>query len=181
MTTTAPVSTWLPGTDGDLFGLIPEAYGQLGVLYAGLWDAGVDPITLELCRLRVATLIGSAADLAVRDPRAVAAGLAEDVVEALASWTSSPLITDAQRAVLAFAEQYVLDAHGVTDAEAAALHVHFSPAQLATLTTALAVFDALARVRTVLSVEADGSAMAVGPARLGVALQGPDPDEGEER
>jgi len=180
MTTTSPVTTWLPGPAGDLFALIPHAYAQLGVLYADLWDAGVDAVTLELCRLRVATLIGSAADLAVRDPRAVAAGLDDDTVAALASWTSSPLISDAQRAVLEFAEQYVLDAHGVTDADAAALHEHFSPSQLATLTTALAVFDALARVRTILAVGAGGSELALHPAVIGVALGGAAPPESEE-
>jgi alkylhydroperoxidase family enzyme len=181
MTTTAPVTTWVTGSDGDLLGLIPDAYAQLGDLYARLWDAGVDPITLELCRLRVATLIGSAADIAVRDARAVAAGLGDDTVEALASWTSSPLITDAQRAVLSFAEQYVLDAHGVTDADTAALHLHFSPAQLATLTTAIAVFDALARVRTILSADAAGSALALRPASIGGALRASTLDESEER
>jgi alkylhydroperoxidase family enzyme len=180
MTTTAPVTTWLPGGDDDLLALIPKAYAQLGDLYAGLWDAGVDPVTLELCRLRVAALIGSAADLAVRDARAVAAGLSDETVEALASWTSSPLITDAQRAVLSFAEQYVLDAHGVTDADTAALHLNFSPDQLATLTTAVAVFDALARVRTILSVDAGGSGLALRPAGIGVALRASTLDESEE-
>jgi len=38
----------------------------------------------------------------------------------------------------------------VTDADAAALHTLFTPEQLAALTTALATFDALARVRVVL-------------------------------
>jgi len=181
MPSTPPVTTWLPGTDGDLFGLVPVAYAQLAALYADLWEADVDPVTLELCRLRVATLIGSAADLAVRDPRAVAAGLSDDMVDALASWTSSPLITDAQRAMLSFTEQYVLDAHGVTDADTAALHVHFTPTQLATLTTAVAVFDALARVRAILSVADGGSGLALWRASVGVALDRSATDESEER
>jgi alkylhydroperoxidase family enzyme len=124
---------------------------ELAALYAELWDAGVDAVTLELCRLRMASLIGSAADLAAREPRAVAAGLTEDVVDALPSWPSSERFTDAQRAALGFAEQYVIDAHGFTDDDMARMHEHFTDPQLAALTTACATFDALARARTVLA------------------------------
>lgn len=124
---------------------------ELAALYAELWDAGVDAVTLELCRLRMASLIGSTADLAAREPRAVAAGLTEDVVDALPSWPSSERFTDAQRAALGFAEQYVIDAHGFTDDDMARMHEHFTDPQLAALTTACATFDALARARTVLA------------------------------
>jgi alkylhydroperoxidase family enzyme len=124
---------------------------ELAALYAELWDAGVDAVTLELCRLRMASLIGSTADLAAREPRAVAAGLTEDVVDALPSWPSSERFTDAQRAALGFAEQYVIDAHGFTDDDMTRMHDNFTDPQLAALTTACATFDALARARTVLA------------------------------
>jgi hypothetical protein len=82
----APITTWLPGTgaDEDLLAQLTVGHDELRALYAGLFDAGVDPVTLDLCRLRLATLIGSRADLAVRDPRAVAAGLDDETVGALA-------------------------------------------------------------------------------------------------
>jgi alkylhydroperoxidase family enzyme len=124
---------------------------ELQVLYDELWDAGVDPVTLELCRLRMATLIGSVTDMALREPRAVAAGLVEETVEDLPAWPTSERFTDAQRSAIGFAEQYVIDAHGFTDADMAAMHEHYTDPQLATLTTACATFDALARVRTVLA------------------------------
>ena len=138
------------GQCGVLDGLttgVPE----LAALYAELWDGGVDPVTLELCRLRMATLIGSTADMATREPRAAAAGLTEEQVEDLPAWPTSNRFTDAQRAALGFAEQYVIDAHGFTDEDMAGLHDHFTDPQLATLTTACATFDALARTRTVLA------------------------------
>ena len=56
-----------------------------------------------------------------------------------------------QRCALALAEQYVIDAHGFTDDDMAVMHEHYTDPQLATLTTACATFDALARVRTVLA------------------------------
>lgn len=146
------VTTWLPAEDGtDPWELIPDAFAHLRALYAGLWDAGIDPVTLELCRLRIATLIGSAADLVAREPRA---SLDEALVVALPSWPTSVRFSDEQRAALGFAEQYTLDAHGVTDEQAAGLHRFFSSAQLTTLTMAIAVFDALARVRAIVTTAA---------------------------
>jgi alkylhydroperoxidase family enzyme len=143
------LTSWLAVDDGtDLWELIPGAFGHLRVLYAGLWDAGIDPVTLELCRLRIATLIGGAAELMAPDPRA---DVDETLIDALPSWPTSAVFSEAQRAALGFAEQYTLDAHGVTDEQAADMHRSFSPAQLTTLTMAVAVFDAMARMRAVVT------------------------------
>ncbi len=136
----------IPPDGGGLRDLVPAAREQLHALYDGLWEGGVDPATLELCRIRIATLIGSAADVDAREPRA---GADEALIEQLPAWPTAATFTDAHRAALGFAEQFTLDAHGVTDAQTADLHHHFSPAQLATLTTAIAVFDALARVHAI--------------------------------
>ena len=41
------------------FGLIPGAYARFRELYAGLWDGRtLDPGVIELCRRRIATLLG---------------------------------------------------------------------------------------------------------------------------
>jgi alkylhydroperoxidase family enzyme len=131
---------------------------QRGRMSAGavrrLWDSGVDPVTLELCRLRIATLIGSESDLAARDPRA---GLDETLVDELRSWPTSARFSDAQRAILGFAEQYTLDANEVTDEQAGDLHQFFTAAELTTLTIAIAVFDALARVRVMVTASTGNS------------------------
>jgi alkylhydroperoxidase family enzyme len=146
----SPVDPETGRSPGSLDGLT-TGVAELQALYDELWDTGVDPVTLELCRLRMATLIGSVADMTTREPRAVAAGLTEETIEALPAWPTSELFSDAQRCALGFAEQYVIDAHGFTDDDMADMHEHFTDPQLASLTTACAVFDALARVRTVLA------------------------------
>jgi alkylhydroperoxidase family enzyme len=134
----AAFPTWLPGAaDGpqpvDVFALLPAGAAELEELYAQLWDGGVDRATLELCRARIATMVTGT------------------LVEP--GRTSQPESeTDAQRAAVGFAEQFVLDPHGCTDEQMRALQTHFTGPQLATLTTAIAVFDALARVRAVLAV-----------------------------
>ena len=124
-------ATWLPLEPGaDVWDLVPGARDALRALYASLWQAGLDGALLERCRRRAEALI---AGLPAEDD----AGCSER-----------------EHAALGFVEQYVIDPHGVTDGQAEALHRLFTPEELAALTTALATFDALARVRTVLGAVA---------------------------
>jgi hypothetical protein len=118
----------------DVFALLPAGAAELDELYAQLWDRGVDDVTLEVCRARITTMVTGTP------------------VEATPVETAPAPETDAQRAAVGFAEQFVLDPHGCTDEQMRALQTYFTGPQLATLTTAIAVFDALARVRAVLSV-----------------------------
>jgi hypothetical protein len=124
--------TWLrtPSTDLDhVFGLRPNAYARFNELYDGLWNAGVDATTLDACRARIDALLQFAPDP-----------------------TAELDLDPSQRAAVAYAEQYALDPHGLTDATFVHLHEFYDDAQLATLTLAVAMFDALARVRTALEV-----------------------------
>jgi hypothetical protein len=127
--------TWLPTTaDGDtpldrVFGLRPAAYERFRDMYERLWDGGVDGGTLDVCRVRVDALLQLEPDP-----------------------TASLELTDSQRAALAFTEQYVLDPHGLRDSDFDELHRHFDDAALATLTLAVAMFDARARFSVALEV-----------------------------
>jgi hypothetical protein len=130
-----PFPTWLPAPAEGSLALLPAgADALLDELYAQLWDRGVDHATLDLCRTRIITMVtGRPSDPAPQPA------------------------TDAQRAAVGFAEQFVLDPHGCTDEQMRTLQEHFTGPQLATLTTAVAVFDALARVRAVLAVPEEGT------------------------
>jgi hypothetical protein len=125
--------TWLaeqadgPTPTARVFGLRPEAHARFRELYDGLWDAGVDPRTLEACRRAVFGLV-----------RCEPAGVTTE--------------TDADLRAVQFAEQYVLDPHSLTDADFARLHEHFDDAHIATLVLAVAMFDALARFEVALGV-----------------------------
>jgi alkylhydroperoxidase family enzyme len=121
-------ATWLPVDPGtEVVDLLGGAGDALRALYASLWEAGVDPAVLASCQAAIEATIGTRAHPPAGDLDAAA------------------------RAAVMFSEQYVVDAHGVTDAQAAALHEHFTDEQLAVLTTAIATFDAIARVRAVLA------------------------------
>ena len=137
--TLAAFPTWLPiapdpTTPVDVFALLPAGATDLDRLYTQLWQSGLGHATLELCRARITTMICGRVAAPAPDPE-----------------------TDAQRAALGFAEQFVLDPHGCTDEQMDALQRFFSGPQLATLTSAVAVFDALARVRAVLSLPEEDS------------------------
>jgi alkylhydroperoxidase family enzyme len=155
--------TWLPdhapGTTplDRAFGLRPVAYARFRELYGGLWDPSVlDPRVLELCRLRIGTILGSDAERAIRFADGTASGVTEDDVAALPRWPTAAGFTDAERAAIAFAEQYVMDPHELTDDHFAALHAHYDEPAIATLSLAVAMFDALTRFRLALGVEPVG-------------------------
>ena len=150
--------TWLAktadGTDGleRVFGLVPEAYSRFRELYEALDDASVlSPEILALCRLRIAMLLGCASDSTLAEM--TAARVPPERAGALPRYASSPEFTDAERACIAYAEQYVLDPHGFTDADFATLRAHLSSEALAMLTLAVAVYDALARFRLALGID----------------------------
>jgi len=112
-----------------VFGLRPDAYTRFTELLDGLADGGVDTTTLDACAQRIDALLRFEPD----------------------PTTTLPL-TGAQRAAVGYAEQYALDPHGLRDSDFDALHEHFTDAQLATLTLAVAMYDARARFSVALEV-----------------------------
>ncbi|MEX0666547.1 MAG: carboxymuconolactone decarboxylase family protein [Acidimicrobiia bacterium] len=135
----------------------------------------IDPVVLELCRLRVAQLLGCESELAVRTRPAVEAGLTDKHVSRLSEWPTAECFTDGQRAALGYSEQFVLDPHGVDDAMRADLHEHFSSAEVVALTEALALFDGFTRFQRLLCGEAHSDAQAgiVDPPAPGSPLELP--------
>jgi alkylhydroperoxidase family enzyme len=134
-----------------VFALRPELHALYREFTALLWSRGlVDPALLELCRLRVAQVLGCESAFGERHPAAVAAGLDEEKVRALARWRDEPVFEPLERAALVFAEKFVLGPHDVTDGDVAALAAHLTPPQVVAFTEALAVFDGFTRFRTIL-------------------------------
>ena len=105
----------------------------------------VDPRVLELCRLRIAQMLGARYPQSVRTPEALRAGLREDRIAALAGWWTSDAFGETERACLRFAEQFVLDAKGITDADAAAVVAALGDAGTVAFVEALAIFDGFSR------------------------------------
>ncbi len=103
----------------------PDLLERLERLVRRVEDGRLDSRILELCRLRVGTLLGCPAH----------AG----------SVPASQDMDERQRACLDFAEQFVLDHHAITDGDASRVTEHLTDAEMVALTTALAVYDGFCR------------------------------------
>jgi alkylhydroperoxidase family enzyme len=115
----------------------PDVVQHLDDLHDAVW-AAVDPVVLELCRLRIARLLGCAAEEEVRTPLAISAGLDEATIAELAAWPSSPRFGPRERACLAVCEQFVLDVAGAEQ---------LGPEAFRNLVTALLVLEQRQRLR----------------------------------
>jgi alkylhydroperoxidase family enzyme len=142
---TAPAEPALPDVSAIL-GSHPSLEPFVAAFRGEVWNSGVDPVLLELCRLRMAQLLGDTEGLAQRSP---GVDLGERA-EVLAAWPTHPAFSAAERAALDVTEQFVLDVHGMSDERFAALVEHTSPTDAVGLCAALAVFDGLTRLRVAL-------------------------------
>src|SRR3954468_10207735 len=107
-----PMSRVLGGvagaTDLDrIWGTRPEFYALFMEDYGRSIDR-VDPIIVELCRLRIAQMVESAFDLARRCARAAPPALSGEKLAALADYPTSPLFPPREQACLEFTEQWVV-------------------------------------------------------------------------
>ena len=152
--------SWLPavGPGHDdfehTFGLRPDLFAAWREFAGIFWEKRlVDPVLLELCRLRIAQLHGAAHPLSIRTPEAVAAGLDEAKLARLAEWWKQPGFTGLERACLRFAEQFVVDAKAMSDDEARPVVAALGDAGTVAFVEALAIFDGFGRFCRMLDVE----------------------------
>jgi alkylhydroperoxidase family enzyme len=152
--------TWIAATGpgGDAFerafAVRPELFSAWREFTSLFWsERAVDPVVLELCRLRIASMLGARFALAQRTPEATAAGLDESRIAALDAWWKNDRFTETERACLRFAEQFALDPKEITDADAAAVVEALGDAGMVAFVEALAIFDGFARFSRFLEVE----------------------------
>jgi alkylhydroperoxidase family enzyme len=158
MTGWIPDAAQGPTAFSRLFGLRPNLYARYEDFGARLWDPAVmDPVVLELCRLRVARLLGDDAGMTVRSRPAVAAGLTEATVAELGSWPTSPSFDQTTRHCLGFAEQFVIDPHGVSAPDRSQLRHDIGFRRLVGLAQAVAAFDGFSRFALVLGIGSVGA------------------------
>ena len=141
--------------------LEPKLDSVLDEFVGQVWEGAMDSATLEMCRVRMAMLLGSEEDAAFRSPQAVGGGVAiegkagaaelEAKLLALSEWPTSPLFTEADRAALDFCEKYVIDPYAITDEDCVEMNRCFSEPELTNLTFALAAFEGLIRSRVALA------------------------------
>ncbi len=145
-----------------VFGHRPNLYREFRDFYALFWEAGlVEAALLELCRLRIAAILGCESELALRYESAREAGLDESKIAALDDWSHDERFSEFERAALAFAEMFVNDPHAITDEDAHAVAKQLGDEGMVTFVEALALFDGFSRFRVMLGVVPQGDAVAL--------------------
>jgi alkylhydroperoxidase family enzyme len=129
----------------DMRALAPQAIHDLEELKKTAW-ACVDPVSLELCRLRIASMLGDAAGLAARTPSAALAGLVEERIEELEHWWLSSDFTDREKARLAYTEQFVVSVSSMEDTHIEALLEFDDHIAVYEFTMAIYVLDMTTRI-----------------------------------
>jgi alkylhydroperoxidase family enzyme len=141
-------------TDLDrVWGRRPEFYQQFMADHARS-IARVDPVIVELARLRMAAMFGSTFAQALRYRPAIAAGLSEDKIAALSQYGDSPMFTAQERACLEFAEHFAIQASSIGDEEVARLQDAMGPEAMIYFVKALSVMDQLLRSTVAFGFEA---------------------------
>lgn len=121
---------------GHLSGLA-DVSEQLTAANEAAW-AATSPRLLELCRVRIAILLGCASEAETRTP---GSGVPDDVVAAVRSWPTDPRFDPLDRAGLAFTEHYVIDVASIDDDTVAALRDHLGDDGLSNFVNALLVVE----------------------------------------
>lgn len=121
---------------------LPEIGRHFAALYQSFWTLESLPAeTLELCRLRLAQLLGS--DVAWHHQEVA---LAPRLRDELSRWPDNALFSPAQKACLELTEMHAIDARSITDAQAEAVKSYFGEVGFVALVQALGVFDAMIRL-----------------------------------
>jgi alkylhydroperoxidase family enzyme len=140
-------------TDVDpLSQFAPEASTVIARLMGNLWGV-TDPELLELVQARISQLLRNES---VRQSEAVPSARRA----ALAQWPTSPLFSDADRAALGFAEQFIMDVAGVSAEQRTSLGEHLEPAELGGFVMALYLLDYGQRTQMALDRLFPGSQLA---------------------
>lgn len=131
----------------------PDAWRHLVDYVDQVWLVDpVDPVAVELCRLRMGQLGPPSILESVRSRAALDAGMRESDVQALPQWPTAPAFNAATRAALHYAEQVTLDAKALDEETSGAVVRHFGDTGYVRLALAIGLFDGLARLVTLLGL-----------------------------
>lgn len=134
-------------TMADFRTLSPTTVEGLLRINDGIKQRGLDPMLVELIKLRVSQINGCAYCLFVHHAEARRLGMDEGRLQLLPAWRESPLFTASERAALAWAEAVTLIAAGPPlDSVLEDARRHFTDEELANLTGAVVAINGFNRI-----------------------------------
>jgi AhpD family alkylhydroperoxidase len=126
----------------DFYKASPEAIKALVALEVAIGKRGLDPMLLNLVKLRASQINGCAYCVDSHSNDARKAGETERRVYAVAAWRESPLFTERERAALAWTESLTLlpETHA-PDVDFLGLQKHFSETEMVDLSLVIGAIN----------------------------------------
>lgn len=137
-----------------VWGLRPEYYALFMQDFSRSM-ARPDPVLIELCRLRMAHLLGCGFSLGLRYTPALAAGLTEAKIADISLYPDSPLFSQRERICLAFCEKFVIESISIDDDDVKRVLTVLTPEELIYFVKALSVIDQFERACVAFAIELD--------------------------
>ena len=126
----------------------PKAMDPMLALEAGFKASTLEPLLIELVKMRASQINGCAFCLHMHAKDAVALGESDLRLHLLPAWEESTFYTDRERAALAWAEALTLVAQtGAPDADYEALAACFDPAEQVELTLLIGAINSWNRLQ----------------------------------
>lgn len=150
-------ATGTPGNWWTVFALVPDvlAHAQDGFALLNSRRRILTPYQRELALVRTGYLGQSQFVFSQHCKAARAAGIPEDKLQAIPAWPTSPLFDPAERAILAYTDDLVLQDGRVSDATFAALRAALAEEAILELTYAVATYRMHAAICRALRLEYD--------------------------
>ena len=130
----------------------PIAAGWLHMGTAVRMESSLRGDIRELAICRVAQISGADYEWQAHAPIAVKEGVSQAQIDQLASWRSSDVFTDPQRAVLAYTEQVTYDFQA-DDQTFTAVREHFNDQEIMELTATIGFYNMVSRVLRSLRID----------------------------
>lgn len=140
---------------GSLYRLLlnspPVAQGWLNLLTAIRQQCKLAARYREIVIIRIAVINGADYEKTSHIPHALAAGLTQAQVDALADWTDASVFGETDRAVLAYTDAMTRDIR-VSDSIFSTVRKHFDDRELTELTATIAAYNLVSRFLVALEV-----------------------------
>jgi AhpD family alkylhydroperoxidase len=135
----------------------PKALPLLLAVEAHIKTSSLAPTLLHLVKMRASQINGCAFCLDMHSKDARADGETEQRLYSLDAWEEAPYYNDRERAALEWTEAVTLLSNGhVPDSTYERVRAHFSEAEIAVLTLAIAMINSWNRLNVALRTEAGG-------------------------
>jgi alkylhydroperoxidase family enzyme len=150
-------ATGTPGNWWTVFALVPDCFRHAvaGFAFYRSPKRKLDPRLRELGQTRAGFLRESQFVFSQHCKASRDVGLAEEKIQAIPSWSASEVFTPAERAVLAYVDELVLQNGRVQDASFERLRAHLSEEAILELTYITALYEMHAIMTRALRLEWD--------------------------